>query len=77
MGKALAQLWAFVTTLFTALERSAKIVDNLAIVGEEMSVVQVDRSRHERTKQRAILDKEMRAWEADQALLPAPESSGS
>lgn len=59
MGKSLAQLFAFFTTLFTALERGAKIVDNIATVGEEMSAAYVDQSRHDRAKQQALLNKEL------------------
>lgn len=59
MGKALAQLFTFFTTLFTALERGAKIVDNIATVGEEMSLAYVDQSRHDRTKQQLLLTKEL------------------
>lgn len=55
MGKAISQLFAFFTTLFTALERSAKIIDNLTIVGEEMSAIYVDQSRHDRAKQQQVL----------------------
>ena len=67
MGKALAQLFAFFTTLFGSLERTAKIIDNLATVGEEMSQLYVDQSRHDRSKQRLLLDKELN-------LLSAPTS---
>lgn len=56
MGKALAQLFTFFTTLFTALERGAKIIDNIATVGEEMSAAYVDQSRHDRAKQAAQLE---------------------
>ena len=59
MGKALGQLFAFFTTLFTALERSAKIIDNIATVGEEMSASYVDQSRHDRAKQQISLTKEL------------------
>lgn len=59
MGKALAQLFAFFTTLFTALERSAKIIDNIATVGEEMSLIYVEQSRHDRAKQAQLLSKEL------------------
>lgn len=59
MGKALGQLFAFFTTLFTALERSAKIIDNIATVGEEMSLAYVDSSRHDRAKQAQQLAKEL------------------
>lgn len=59
MGQALAQLFTFITTLFTALERTAKIVDNLATVGEEMSGAYVDQSRHDRSKQLVLLGKEL------------------
>lgn len=61
MGQALAQLFSFFTTLFTALERSAKIIDNLATVGEEMSGAYVDQSRYDRNKQLILLDKELLA----------------
>ena len=61
MGKALGQLFAFFTTLFAALERSAKIIDNIATVGEEMSLAYVDQSRHDRAKQAQSLNKELSA----------------
>lgn len=61
MGKALGQLFAFFTTLFTSLERTAKIIDNLATVGEEMSASYVDQSRHDRAKQAQSLSKELAA----------------
>ena len=59
MGNALGQLFAFFTTLFAALERSAKIIDNIATVGEEMSLAYVDQSRHDRAKQQISLTKEL------------------
>ena len=59
MGKALGQLFAFFVTLFTALERGAKIIDNIATVGEEMSLAYVDQSRHDRNKQQLLLTKEL------------------
>lgn len=59
MGKAIGQLFAFFTTLFTALERSAKILDNITTVGEEMSLAYVDQSRHDRAKQQLLLTREL------------------
>lgn len=59
MGKAIGQLFAFFTTLLTALERSAKILDNITTVGEEMSLAYVDQSRHDRAKQQLLLTKEL------------------
>jgi hypothetical protein len=61
MGKALAQLFAMFTTLFTALERGARIVDNIATVGEEMSGIYVAQSRHDRAKQQLLLDRDLAA----------------
>lgn len=59
MGKAIGQLFAFFTTLFTALERGARIIDNITTVGEEMSKAYVDQSRHDRAKQLAQLEAEL------------------
>lgn len=70
MGKALGQLFAFFVTLFTALERGAKIVDNIATVGEEMSASYVDQSRHDRAKQAQLLKREL---DSPLPALPAME----
>ena len=59
MGKAIGQLFAFITTLFTALERSAKILDNITTVGEEMSLAYVDLSSHDPAKQQLLLTTEL------------------
>ena len=59
MGNAIGQLFAFITTLFTALKRSAKILDNITTVGEEMSLAYVDLSRHDRAKQQLLLTTEL------------------
>ena len=63
MGKAIGQLFAFFSTLFTALERGANILGNVALVGEEMSAAYVDQSRHDRAKQQLLLNKELKAIE--------------
>ena len=61
MGKAIGQLFAFFTTLFTALERSAKIIDNIAMVGEVKSDLFVQEAKHDGAKQQIILDREIAA----------------
>ena len=59
MGNAIRQLFSFFTTLFTAMEKSAKIIDNIATVGQEMSGAYVDESRHNRAKANLLLNKEL------------------
>jgi hypothetical protein len=55
MGRMLAQLWLMLSTFFTAGERIAKTVDNLAKVGEEMSESYLEETRVERAAKIAKL----------------------
>ena len=64
MGKALAQLFAMFTTLFSAMEKGAKTIDNIFTVGEEMSAAYVDQSRHDRAKQMVLLNRDLAATSA-------------
>jgi protein tyrosine/serine phosphatase len=59
MGKALAQMFSFFSTLFTALEKGAKTIDNIAGVGELRSRMYFDEAAHDVAKQRIMLDKEL------------------
>lgn len=71
MGKALAALFSFFTTLFNAMESGAKTVDNIAGVGELRSRIYLDEATHDVAMQQLKLDK---AIKAELAALPAPEA---
>lgn len=59
MGKALAQLFSLFTTLFIALEKGAKTLENITGVGEMRSRMYYDEAAHDVAKQRILLDKEL------------------
>ena len=61
MGQALHQFWMFFTTLFSAAEKGAKTIENLATVSEEMTATYLDQTRADRQlaliKQQKVLAK--------------------
>jgi hypothetical protein len=59
MGNAIRQLWAFFTTLFTAMENLAGAANNIALVANETSSAYVDEARANRKLQQLSLDKDI------------------
>lgn len=70
MGAALKKLWAALAMLFTALEHGASAVNNIAIVGDEMSAAFVDQARIDRAKAASIMNRELQA-ELDGKNIPS------
>lgn len=52
---AITTLFAVITTLCSAANKSAKALENLATIGEEMSGTHLDNTRAEREAQMAII----------------------
>ena len=59
MGSMFAALFAFITKSFSALERTASAVDNLATWADEASGTFTDKARHERNmRMKAMMEEE-------------------
>jgi hypothetical protein len=61
LSAAIVQFFSALTTLFSAFDKVAKTIDNIATVGEQSSAQYMDEATERRKQQRAQLEAQTRA----------------